>query len=440
MLDYLRKMTLALNVRAQKQDKQDDLRRVAIMGAKGGPDMSAKLKGMKEYADWQKANVLSWKSPQAITAGEPGFFDTCDVGAWVALAERAGVPAIPAVEVLRLDEDEMSALYGKTGEIGDVLARRLGRSLATLDADGKAALAAMLDVREIEDMEALGERLYAAMDNVPEGWMVRHARAGASSLKALAGHGLSGVGSPETRFGSDLEVGPGWVRNGNRRRIDVSDRRVAHASIDGFDGDSVFVARPWAKAGRLLVQDDPLREDTPFAGKGMWPAEWRVFVENSVVIGVSSYYSWAGGTDPVDAAAALEAADMARRIVAAAAEIGAWPSWMNMEALRLNQGDQARAVTSRFPREAVSCSLDFMETDAGMVLLEGGPPHTPMGGGHPCGFAGMARPQGVALRPLDGVSMMKPGPRPEPGTGGCFLSWEEAEQLAASPGLSCLRP
>src|SRR3546814_4263768 len=67
------------------------------------------------------------------------------------------------------------------------------------------------------------------MDEVPEGWMVRSNRCGSSELKALAGFGAIGHQVPEVRFGSNLEIGPGWVRVGNRRRVHVSDARTVQA-------------------------------------------------------------------------------------------------------------------------------------------------------------------------------------------------------------------
>ena len=56
--------------------------------------------------------------------------------------------------------------------------------------------------------------------------MVRHVRAASGSLKAIAGAGAAGPQTPETRFGPDLEVGPGWIRQGNRRSVDAADRRI----------------------------------------------------------------------------------------------------------------------------------------------------------------------------------------------------------------------
>lgn len=387
------------------------------------------------HARWMEQRTSSWLEPADLASGVSGRFDALDLRAWLSLAAAAEVPAIPARTIALLTEGEMSALSGAVElRIAEATQGRLQEAIGKLDAQGKIAFAAMLASDEPSSREAVAERLYAAMDEVPEGWMVRHARCAASSVKALAAHGMAGVSSPETRFGPDLEVGPGWVRNGNRRRIDVSDRRILEGAVGAKGGLSAFVARPWVRTSRLLVQDDPHRADTPYAGKGMWPAEWRVFVEAGEVVGVSSYYSWAGGTAPEDAAAALRAAELSRRIVAAAESRGQVAEWMPLESLRLNPSAAAQDVCARFPEGRLSCTLDFMETDEGMLLLEGGPAYTPMGGGFPCAFAGRVHPRGVALRPPEGVDLTNPATWRAAEGGSGILSWAEAEALAFGRG------
>src|SRR3546814_10810238 len=92
--------------------------------------------------------------------------------------------------------------------------------------------------------------LFNAMDEVPEEWMVRSNRCGSSELKALAGFGAIGHQVPEVRFGSNLEIGPGLVRVGNRRRVHVSDARTVQAAAQGpgFQSGRAHVRTPVTNA------------------------------------------------------------------------------------------------------------------------------------------------------------------------------------------------
>src|SRR3546814_10385739 len=81
------------------------------------------------------------------------------------------------------------------------------------------------------------------------------------------------------------------LRVGNRRRVHVSDARTVQAAAQG-PGFLCFLARPWQECSRYIVGEDPHRHGSPFAGKGVWPAEWRAIVEAGVVVGVASYYGW----------------------------------------------------------------------------------------------------------------------------------------------------
>lgn len=100
---------------------------------------------------------------------------------------------------------------------------------------------------------------------------------------------------------------------------------------------------------------------------------------------------------------------------------------------------KTRELLSRFGRDDIACTLDFIETTEGMMLLEAGPPHTPLGGGHPAAFAGYqvtdhsvdreSRCVGVALRCMDHVDLGNPrswihGDHPT------ILTFDEARQLA----------
>src|SRR3546814_13635121 len=112
----------------------------------------------------------------------------------------------------------MDAASG-TIEIPDnAITRRLSKNLK--QAAAELEITASAEPAEI-DREQLEEQLFNAMDEVPEGWMVRSNRCGSSALKALAGFGAIGHQVPEVRFGPYPELGPGGVRVGNGRRIRV---------------------------------------------------------------------------------------------------------------------------------------------------------------------------------------------------------------------------
>jgi hypothetical protein len=199
------------------------------------------------------------------------------------------------------------------------------------------------------------------------------------------------------------------------------------------------------EVGRYGEGEDPLRHGTPFAGKGRWPMEWRVFIEDGIITGVASYYPWVGEATPENAAKALEAVALAERMADVMAELQLAPRLMDAEILRWKSGkksaESARTagILERFPRDGINCTLDFIETVDGMMLLEGGPAHMPIGGGHPCAFAGHqvspskglgAKCEGVALKLMDHVSLADPKTWRHGDTTGCILSWEEAEDLA----------
>ena len=70
-----------------------------------------------------------------------------------------------------------------------------------------------------------------------------------------------------------------------------------------------------------------------------------------------------------------------------------------------------------------------------MTLLEGGPPHTPIGGAHPCAFAGAGnggagKTEGEAFKIMDHVVMADPQTWRDGKREGAILTWEEARKLA----------
>lgn len=371
------------------------------------------------------------------TIADGGPFDGCDLRIWLALAEQAGVPRVPARTILSLDEPALEALSATV-------------TLPTFMRNGLARLARSVfgppaedDAGEDEarpDPEALRERLFDAMDDVPDGWIVRSHICGPALLKARAGTGLL---ERDTTMPANqaLEVGPGWVRHGNRRRVDATDERYLKL-FPGAHGPALhYLARPWVEASRRVECDDPHRHGSVFAGKGSWPCEWRVFFEDATVTGVAFYYGWAGAATPENARKALEAKSEAEAIIAAGVRLGLRPQLMDIEIVKhhisegAHPGPAALEAVARFG-EGFSGTLDFIETAQGMTLIEGGPGHTPIGGGHPCAFAGAARPgtaqtRGVALKLMEHVHLAEPSTWTDGDRAGHVLTWEEAQALAA---------
>jgi len=411
MLDRFRKVILGLNVEGNERSVTKETRSLVAKGISLLREPAKAVERLRSLANIQALHEIetgTWVAPETLAQGLGGPFDSVDLRHWLALAKRAGVPCVNARPILQLSEAEMSALSGivKLPESAGLNkmrenSRMLEKIAKELDAENikTAEDDDLSGSDEPIDMEKLVEKLYAAMDNVPEGWMVRSNRSGASSLKTLAGTGIAGHVAPEVRFGSNLEIGPGWIRTGNRRRIDVNDLRIMKSAAEGpADGSVTFVARPWVEADRYFIGEDPHRHGSIFAGKGEWPAEWRVFVENNEVVGVSAYYGWCGEITAENARKALEAADLAQKIVDEALRQKAWPRFMDIEFARNNDHPDIKnnplvqANLEKFGREKIACTLDFIETSNGMMLLEGGPAASPFGGGHVCAFAGTGGP------------------------------------------------
>lgn len=471
MFTKFQRIMLALSHKADASALARTARLLTAVGGralKGGAAVPA-LAGIGRAADQHGKETGSWVTIDGFRDGAAGPFDACDLRHWLRIAELAGVDAVPAVEILRLTEDQVSSVSG-TADMGEGPASR--RSKEALVAAAREVLAAaesgtiggeMEDTaRALElfipskaDPEAVSEALFAAMDRVPEGWMVRNARTGPSGLKALAGSGHAGKTSPEVGFGPDVEIGPGWVRIGNRRRVVTDDLRTLTAIAQGPNGGTAFLARPWQKAARYFVYDDPHRRETPLRGPGVWPAEWRAFVENGEVVGVSSYYSWIGEATPENARIAVAVRGKAQAIADKASELGMWPRYMDIEFLRLatspaiTEDPRVQEGLKRFGRNAVACTLDFIETEEGLKLLEGGPANTPFGGGHPCGFAGCGgepflgnttQTSGVAFRNMPHVLPGDPRTWKDGDRSGCILTWEEVAALAAAPSAGPAAP
>jgi len=450
MMDLLRQTLVALTRQGAEQSRSRDLRKVIVGAAKLARkpgEIREMIKNISLMEEAQAREAASWMTPQQVFAGEAGRFDSCDLRNWLAIAGRAGVPAIPAREILSLTADELSLVLG-----GITLNHpRSDRALSAIRKGIKA------DFEEGElgeagdtmpsgatlDPEAIEERVYAAMDNVPEGWMVRSHVCGGNDLKALAGCGVTETFIPEVKFGTQLEVGPGWTRRGNRRRVNVEDERTLKLYVANDTVPLTFLARPWVVASRWVEARDPHRAGTPLDIPGAWPAEWRAFVQQGKVTGVAAYYAWAGEVTPRAAQMALKVRELAQRIVDQAIADGQMARWMEAAFARMNPTGEAVLDALGYGENSFGCTLDFIEAENGPVLLEGGPACSPIGGGHPCAFAGDVEVvevegvqhsrmplEGVAMRNMDHVLIAEPSTWQPGNKDGAIFSWEDIERLA----------
>lgn len=401
--------------------------------------------GIANLEEALNARLAAHVTPEQAMAGTSGTFDVCDLRHWLAVAERAEVRFIPATEILTLEADEIGSLTGPVrvpGHFKSAIARRLRKVLGDLPEPEH-------DARSEVDRDAVVEKIFAAGDLIPPGHVVRSAICGPNTMKALAGTGTLSHSDDAARF-DGIDVGCGWVREGNRTRIDVTDKRMMELQARGHEDTFRYLVRPWVEAARRNEGEDPHFAGTPLAARRSWPAEWRVYVRNGEVIGVGNYYGWAGEATPVAARGALAAKAAAERMIAVMRTDALTPIFSDLFLMNFSMAQsagsahpdavaQALDVSARFPMDGIHCTLDFIETGDGEVtLLEGGPAHTPIGGGHPTAFSGcLAIPgnpmfteiRGVAFRAPDDVIM------PEPATWTLrepdhALSFEDVAELA----------
>ena len=457
----LRQILLGITVRGGMQSQARDLRKLLVTAAHiarqpGG--MRAAVEDMVKIERAQIEEASTWLTAEQIKAGEQGRFDACDLRNWLVIAERAGVPAIPAINILTLTPAEYNAACGSI-EIpteSPRIARALNKVRASVNSDYTeqeiADFTKAEPSNETIDRAELGERLASAMDQVPEGWMVRSHVCGGDNLKTLGGCGGTQLSLPQVRLGPHLEIGPGWYRVGNRRVVDTKDRRTMELYVRNDTVPIAYLARPWVVASRWMKGRDPHRAGTPLDMPGEWPAEWRVFVRDGKVVGVSAYYPWAGTVDAISARMAIKAGELGQRIVDQAIADGLMPRAMDNVLARLNPTFDRALNSQGMYENSFDCTLDFIESNEhgaidGLLLLEAGPGCGMLGGGHPCGFAGdmveaefEGQPMnympcvGVALRHMDHVLVGEPESWKPGNKEGAILSWEEAQALANTAG------
>lgn len=460
--EKLRQVIVGMTQSGSQSSEDNDVRRLVVGAAKlarSPGKLRAAMEGMAAAEQVQVEEASTWLTHTQIEEGESGRFDSCDLRNWLAIAEKAGVAAIPAKEIASFTAEEYAALVGVYG-----LNREAPRIKRMFDAieksvaseftaeEREAASEAVNDSKKALNVEDASERLFTAMDSIPEGWMIRSSICGGDNLKALAGTGVTETFIPEVKFGPDLEIGPGWVRSGNRRRIDIQDKRTMQLYVRNDTVPLAFLARPWTVASRWMEGRDPHRAGTPLDIPGTWPAEWRAFVRAGKVVGVSAYYAWAGQIDAVSAQNALAVRDLAQKMIDTAIAQGLTARSMDDALMRAQSPRHARALEAMgFSDGDFDATIDFIETEDGPIMLEAGPGCGPFGSGHPCGFAGDYQTldldledghgvqtlkwmpcEGVAFRTMDHILMGEPGTWATGNKDNAILSWDDAARIASN--------
>lgn len=340
-------------------------------------------------------------TPQDIAAGKTGDFDSMNLLSWLEIVKKTDIPYVPARVIASLTTPEMQIASGKVSE--DLMKKSgIMNKIRKLAAEHP-------DANKDDDAEPTHDqvlrKLATAMETVQENEMVRYTRCGGTNLKTIAGAGIAGPNTPTVRFSPNLETGAGWLRRGNMRVIDVEDMRIINtAALTPETYTHEFVARPWIPSSRYFLAEDPHRTNTPVRGPGAWPAEWRAFVCNGVVTGVSAYYSWAHPNNDEDALMAKEVRLRAQKIVDTAIAMKLRPATYDIDQMlpdsitgfseKITSDPNYKTLEDYIrdvPPGHFNCTLDFLETKDGPTFLEAGPPIIPIGtpcqGAHPLGFA-----------------------------------------------------
>jgi hypothetical protein len=461
IMDRLRQALVGITQMGAQRSQDSDVRRLIVGAAKiarNPGELRKAMDGMAEVEASQIAEASTWLDHTRVAMGEAGRFDACDLRNWLAIAQTANVPAIPAREIASFTAEEYSGLVGLYG-----LDRDNTRIARTLDAirnglendyspEERAEMAANFGDAIPVDLHSAIDRLHSAMDDVPEGWMIRSSICGGDNLKALAGCGVTETFIPEVRFGPDLEIGPGWVRTGNRRRIDIQDHRTMSLYCRNDTVPIAFLARPWVVADRWIEGRDPHRAGSPLDIPGAWPAEWRAFVRAGKVVGVSAYYPWAGRSDATSAQMALKVRELAQKIVDTAVAAKQTPRDMDQVLARRNPQIDGALSSIGYGADDFDCTIDFIESHAfgaedGLLMLEAGPGCGMFGGGHPCGFAGdwsfgeyEGKPmrwmacEGVAFAHMPHLLIVDPKTWVPGEKTGAIYAWSDVEQIAGQEG------
>lgn len=268
--------------------------------------------------DWTSANLIGaadihWRDPSE----GPSRFNIISVEAWIAVAQRASIPFIPLREIARMPMD------------GYIKA---------------------MDQIDQSDMDAFEEKIISELRS---GEMVRCDNKATGEVKSALSDG------------EPMNNGLLYSEHYGRQILPIHDEAFYTTMLDLGVPDIVAFARPIVEAKSI---------DGEWNGKsGKWPAEFRVYVENNKVVGVSNYYPQVGMDPKVFTKPAAQAVYHAKCIA------------NTLEELQLGVGNHANCPDVEQSQDSrpswmpstwgpQDYTLDFICTpDDELLFLEGGP-------------------------------------------------------------------
>lgn len=277
------------------------------------------------------------------------YFNTLSLGNWLLIAAEAGVEAVPA---RILSAVPTQALFS--------------------DAMGNAR-----PEHFREPLEALDDAIQTIRDDE----MLRFDPCGSSALKASISEGR----------GELVGESRGYIKSHNGHIDHILCKRLADAFLWHPEDHMPVFARPIIRTRK--------RGGWAFhtGAAGQWPCEWRVYVREGEIIGVSNYYPQAAAPAD-DIPMAMLAVEKTQTLLDTMSRLKIVPHHSRYE--------------GALDTDKASFSADFIEREDGELLfLEGGPTHIfrPAFGASPCcfnpndGISGIALAPGVVL-PLENVN------------------------------------
>jgi hypothetical protein len=283
-------------------------------------DIEADLKEM----EIQRAKNLAWTIDTltrsenfdvAIKCGAPVMFNTLSLPAWLKVAEIAGITFIPARQILE-------------APIDDFTAEPVGNSHP-------------FEQHELQMLESL-----------QEGEMLRMEQVAPGEIKYLRS------------TGREMGDGSFYSEHFGRNIINLHEDRFYTTLMDLSEPFVRGYARPIIPVRKI---EGEYKGDT-----GVWPEEFRVYVTDGKVTGVSNYYPQVSMDPEIHGDPMREAVTMARKMV---------------ETMATYDICNTNARFQHVEGEGTSCTLDFIVHENGEVMfIEGGPEG--LTGAHPCCFMG----------------------------------------------------
>ena len=310
-------------------------------------DIFPEPEGLKaRLLDQQKWTRRTLTRPENFTrmieAVRPVVFNTLSLPGWLRVAEMANVPYIPAREIMSFPAE---TCFGAMDEN---------------EAAGEA-----MDRHEREIIAALGEREMLRMEQVAPA-EIKHQRS----------------------CGKPMGDGSFYSDHFGEKILNLYEERFFITLMDASEETVRAYARP--------IVTPEMIPGTFRDMSGEWPEEFRVFVKDGQVRGVSNYYPQVDMDPDAHGARMAKAVEQARRLI----------GFMNDHRITVNN------AAFRTENDAgVSCTLDFLTTSSGEVLfLEGGPEG--LRGAHPCCFLDEygALKEDNGARPLEGAVFAESGP------------------------------